>query len=62
MKDRMLRVNIIPVEDSFVHLSSKLIRELNALRHDKQTVYCSFVYIFLLETNLVNLCCIIGLS
>ncbi|XP_060847155.1 peroxisomal ATPase PEX1 [Rhopalosiphum padi] len=38
MKDRMLRVNIIPVEDSFVHLSSKLIRELNDLRHNKQTV------------------------
>ncbi|XP_027844705.2 peroxisome biogenesis factor 1 [Aphis gossypii] len=38
MKDRMLQVNIIPVEDSFVHLSSKLIRELNALRHGKQTV------------------------
>ncbi|XP_025196709.1 peroxisome biogenesis factor 1 [Melanaphis sacchari] len=38
MKDRMLRVKIIPVEDCFVHLSSKLIRELNVLKQNKQTV------------------------
>lgn len=29
MNNRMLRVNLIPVEDCFAHLSSKLIRELN---------------------------------
>ncbi|XP_015379787.1 PREDICTED: peroxisome biogenesis factor 1 isoform X2 [Diuraphis noxia] len=34
----MLQVNIIPVEDNFVHLSSKLIRELNAQRHHNHTV------------------------
>ncbi|XP_060858422.1 peroxisomal ATPase PEX1 isoform X1 [Metopolophium dirhodum] len=38
MNDRMLQVNIIPVEDSFVHLSSKLIRELNDQRRHNHTV------------------------
>lgn len=29
MNNRILQVNVIPVEDDFIHLSSKLLRELN---------------------------------
>lgn len=40
MNNQILQVNVIPVEDNFVHLSSKLIRQLNILEKHDHPVRC----------------------
>lgn len=50
MNDRILSVNVVPVQDSFVHLSSKSIREFNIVANHKHPVSKLFD-IFLLRNH-----------
>lgn len=56
MNERLLTVNVIPVQDSFVHLSSKLIRQFNIATINKHPVskYYDDNFINIHNFNIIN--------